>query len=158
MSAQAALPELTAECYQESHRRVFGLCRYLLGSRQAAEDAASEVFVKVQRAMTSYDASIPMIAWILVIARNHCLDSLRRRSFQRTVFRKTGNRKRCSVTSCGLKRDGYSRNNDAVLVSLVRSPATENPALAIDWRRVASVTGPPAEPLRIGGVITQAFV
>jgi hypothetical protein len=69
-------------------------------------------------------------------------------TFQRAVCRKTGNRERCSVSSCGLKRDVFSRNNDAVLVSLVRSPATENTALAIDWRRVASVTKPPAKPFR----------
>jgi hypothetical protein len=78
--------------------------------------------------------------------------------FKERSVEKTGDRKRCSVTGCGLKRDAISGNNDAVLVSLVRLPATEKTALAIDWRCVVSVTKPPAKPSRFKIPTTEAFV
>src|SRR3989442_2146578 len=38
------------ELYGLAVRRVYGLCRHLLGTPEAAEDATSEVFLKVHRA------------------------------------------------------------------------------------------------------------
>jgi RNA polymerase sigma-70 factor (ECF subfamily) len=71
--------EALAEIYRLYRRRVFGLCRYLLGSRESAEDAAGEVFLKLQRSITSYDGSIPFPRWLLRVAGNQCIDALRRR-------------------------------------------------------------------------------
>jgi Sigma-70 region 2 len=41
--------EALGEIYRRYVRRVFGLCRYMLDSRESAEDATSEVFLKLQR-------------------------------------------------------------------------------------------------------------
>ena len=79
------LPEF-ADIYQEHYRRVFNLCRYLLNSEEAAEDAAQEVFVKLTHRLESYDAARPMSNWILKIASNHCLDLLRRHGTARRLF------------------------------------------------------------------------
>ena len=46
------------EIYRLYVRRIFGLCRHMLGSRESAEDATSEVFLKLQRSIESYDGSI----------------------------------------------------------------------------------------------------
>jgi RNA polymerase sigma-70 factor (ECF subfamily) len=63
------------------------LCRLLLGpSTPAAEDATGEVFLKAQRAIGSYDRKMPLVAWLLAIARNHCVDVLRRRSREGRLF------------------------------------------------------------------------
>ncbi len=70
----------------ETRRRVFGLCRLLLGSAVEAEDATSEVFVKIQRASADYDRASPLPHWALAIARNHCLDLLRRRRVRARIF------------------------------------------------------------------------
>jgi RNA polymerase sigma-70 factor, ECF subfamily len=67
------------EIYRRYVRRVFGLCRYMLDSRESAEDATSEVFLKLQRSIESYDRSIPFLRWLLRIAGNQCIDALRRR-------------------------------------------------------------------------------
>ena len=40
--------EALGEIYRRYVRRVFGLCRYMLDSRERAEDATSEVFLKLQ--------------------------------------------------------------------------------------------------------------
>jgi RNA polymerase sigma-70 factor (ECF subfamily) len=70
----------------QTRRRVFGLCRLLLGSVPQAEDATGEVFVKAQRAIDSYDPTMPFVAWALTIARNHCMDLLRRRKVEQRLF------------------------------------------------------------------------
>src|SRR5579864_2391399 len=71
--------EAMGEIYRRYVRRVFGLCRYMLNSRESAEDATSEVFLKLQRSIASYDGSIPFPRWLLRVAGNQCIDVLRRR-------------------------------------------------------------------------------
>ncbi len=51
----------------------------MLDSRESAEDATSEVFLKLQRSIESYDGSIPFPRWLLRVAGNQCIDALRRR-------------------------------------------------------------------------------
>jgi RNA polymerase sigma-70 factor (ECF subfamily) len=78
--------EALGEIYRRHVRRVFGLCRYMLGSRENAEDATSEVFLKVQRSIGSYDGSIPFPRWLLRVAGNQCIDASRRRQRRRQVI------------------------------------------------------------------------
>jgi RNA polymerase sigma-70 factor (ECF subfamily) len=72
--------------YEQHFRRVRGLCRHLLGSAERAEDAAQEAFVRAYRSLAHYDESTSFSAWVMSIARNHCLDLLRRRSRERRLF------------------------------------------------------------------------
>ena len=78
--------EALEEIYRRYVRRVFGLCRYMLDSRESAEDATSEVFLKLQRSIESYDGSIPFPRWLLRVAGNQCIDALRRRQRGRQVI------------------------------------------------------------------------
>jgi RNA polymerase sigma-70 factor (ECF subfamily) len=75
-----------AEIYKTHYRRVFGLCRYLLNSFDAAEDATHEVFLRAQRKLATYDPSLPFPSWLSGIATNHCIDILRRRTTERRIF------------------------------------------------------------------------
>ncbi len=84
--AQGHDAEALGEIYRVYVRRVFGLCRYMLESRESAEDATSEVFLKLQRSIESYDGSIPFPKWLLRVASNQCIDVLRRRKRGRLVF------------------------------------------------------------------------
>ena len=77
--AQGHDADALGEIYRRYVRRVFGLCRYMLDSRESAEDATSEVFLKLQRSIGSYDGSIPFPRWLLRVAGNQCIDALRRR-------------------------------------------------------------------------------
>ena len=64
----------------ERHKTtVYGLCYRLLGSADEARDAAQETFVRAYLAMKDFDDAQPFGAWTLRIARNHCIDLLRRR-------------------------------------------------------------------------------
>jgi len=78
--------ESFSEIYKTYYRRVFSLCRYLLNSLDAAEDATHEVFIRAQRKLATYDPSLPFSSWLLGIATNHCIDVLRRRNTERRIF------------------------------------------------------------------------
>lgn len=86
VESKAPFDQNFADVYKTYHHRVFGLCRYLLNSLDAAEDAAHEVFLKAQRKLASYDPSLPFSSWLLGIASNHCIDLLRRRTTERRIF------------------------------------------------------------------------
>jgi RNA polymerase sigma-70 factor (ECF subfamily) len=78
--------EAFADLYRAFFPRVFGLCRRLLGSAQDAEDATSEVFLRAQRNLRSYDMRLPFAPWLFGIASHYCLDQLRRRRAERRLF------------------------------------------------------------------------
>ena len=64
----------------ELHKRVvYGLCMRLLQDAEDARDAAQETFVRAWTAIGTYDAAQPFAPWLLRIARNHCIDVVRRR-------------------------------------------------------------------------------
>src|SRR5271166_6398407 len=84
--AQSHDDDALGEIYRRYVRRVFGLCRYMLNSREGAEDATSEVFLKLQRSIESYDGSIPFPRWLLRVAGNQCIDVLRRRKRAQQVI------------------------------------------------------------------------
>ncbi len=84
--AQGHDAEALGEIYRRYGKRVFGLCRYMLGTRESAEDASSEVFLKLQRGIESYDGTIPFPRWLLRVTGNQCIDVLRRRQRGRQVI------------------------------------------------------------------------
>jgi RNA polymerase sigma-70 factor, ECF subfamily len=64
----------------EKHKQsVHGLCFRLLGAGEEARDAAQEAFVRAYTGIRDFDPRQPFAAWVLRIARNHCIDLLRRR-------------------------------------------------------------------------------
>ena len=84
--AQGHDAQALGEIHRRYVRRVFGLCRYMLDSRESAEDATSEVFLKLQRSIESYNGSIPFPRWLLRVAGNQCIDVLRRRRRRQQVI------------------------------------------------------------------------
>ncbi len=84
--AQGHDADALGEIYRRYVQRVFGLCRYMLSSQAGAEDATSEVFLKLQRSIESYDGSIPFSRWLLRVTGNQCIDALRRRQRGLKVF------------------------------------------------------------------------
>jgi len=68
----------------ETHKRaVYGLCLRLLADGEEARDAAQETFVRAYTALHTFDPAHPFAPWVLRIARNHCLDQLRRHTPER---------------------------------------------------------------------------
>lgn len=65
-------------------RPVYGLCLRLLGNPAEASEAAQEAFLKAYQNLHRYDEGRAFDVWVLAIARNLCLDLLRRRGRVRT--------------------------------------------------------------------------
>src|SRR3954451_22959618 len=71
---QAAYEALVAR-YQS---RLLAFCRHMLSSREDAEDVLQEVFAAAYNAMLADDRPINLRPWLYRIARNRCLNHLRR--------------------------------------------------------------------------------
>ncbi|HET7842220.1 MAG TPA: sigma-70 family RNA polymerase sigma factor, partial [Terriglobia bacterium] len=83
--SSAGLPPL-GELYTRYQSRVQRLCLYLLGSLEEAEDASSEIFARLPKALESYDPAQPFERWLSRVASNYCVDVLRRRRSEQRIF------------------------------------------------------------------------
>ncbi len=61
-------------------RPVYGLCLRLLRVEAEASEIAQEAFLRAYQHLHRYDDGKPFDLWVMAIARNLCLDLLRRRS------------------------------------------------------------------------------
>jgi RNA polymerase sigma-70 factor, ECF subfamily len=83
----AALVRLCLEGSQQGARElverfqpmVFAVCVRMLAQREDAEDVAQDVFLRVFRALRTWDPARPLQPWILAIAANRCRTALRQR-------------------------------------------------------------------------------
>jgi RNA polymerase sigma-70 factor (ECF subfamily) len=79
-------PPSIAELYRRHAPRVLALAAWLLPTAGDAEDAVAEIFLRLPAALSSYDSSQPIDAWLQRVASNWCIDWLRRRSRERRLF------------------------------------------------------------------------
>ena len=68
-----------SDLYEANSAAVFNLCRRLLNSREEAADATHEVFLRAVASLSEPPTSPQARAWLMMVARNHCIDLLRRR-------------------------------------------------------------------------------
>ncbi len=61
-------------------RPVYGLCLRLVRNEAEASELAQEAFLRAYQHLDRFDESRPFDLWVMAIARNLCLDLLRRRS------------------------------------------------------------------------------
>ncbi len=60
--------------------RILNFCWRMLGNRAQAEDAASEIFMSLFTSAYKMQSDAKFSTWLYTIARNHCVNVLRRRS------------------------------------------------------------------------------
>lgn len=70
-------------CFEELVRRymkpIFNFAYRMLGNYAEADDVAQDVFVQVFRSLPTIRADLPFKPWLYVVARNRCLDVLKRK-------------------------------------------------------------------------------
>src|SRR5919107_1801070 len=66
--------------FQRYQARLLAFCRHMLGSTEDAEDVLQEVFTAAFNAMLADERAINARPWLYRIARNRCLNPLRRPS------------------------------------------------------------------------------
>src|SRR3981081_408492 len=77
--AKAGNAEAWGELYRNYAPAIFRFCRRVMPTREDAEDATMDIFVKVRQKISQYDSSRSFNAWLYTVAANHCWDLLRRR-------------------------------------------------------------------------------
>jgi RNA polymerase sigma-70 factor (ECF subfamily) len=80
--ARAGDAEAWGQLYHDYAPAIFRFCRRALPTREDAEDATMEVFMKLRGVLNQYDDSRSFSAWLYKIAANHCWDTLRRRKIR----------------------------------------------------------------------------
>ena len=80
--ARAGDAQAWGQLYHDYAPAIFRFCRRALPTREDAEDATMEVFMKLQGKINQYDSSRPFSGWLYKVAANHCWDTLRRRKLR----------------------------------------------------------------------------
>src|SRR6202453_4458963 len=73
------------DLYGQYAPAIFRFCRRALPTREDAEDATTEIFMKVRDKLGTFDSSRPFTAWLYKVAGNHCWDTLRRRRIRQNL-------------------------------------------------------------------------
>ena len=80
--ARAGDANAWGELYREYAPAIFRFCRRALPTREDAEDATMEIFMKLKDKLGQYDTTRSFSAWLYKVAANHCWDILRRRKIR----------------------------------------------------------------------------
>jgi RNA polymerase sigma-70 factor (ECF subfamily) len=83
--ARSGSLEAWGELYREFAGPIFRFCRRALPAREDAEDATTEIFMKIRDKLGQYDPSRPFQAWLYKVSANHCWDTLRRRKIRQDL-------------------------------------------------------------------------
>jgi RNA polymerase sigma-70 factor, ECF subfamily len=65
-------------------QKVFRMAVAMLKDAGRAEEVTQDIFLKVWRALPSYDGRAQVSTWLYAIARNACLTAIRAESYRRT--------------------------------------------------------------------------
>jgi len=77
--AQKGDQEAFTQIVETYQNPVYNLCYRMLGTPQAAEDAAQETFWRAFKNLDRYDQKRPFPTWLLSIAAHYCIDQQRRK-------------------------------------------------------------------------------
>lgn len=80
LAARRGDPQAFAALVRALQRPIFGLCLRLLSNEAEASEVAQEAFLRAYQHLHKYDLQRPFDLWVMAIARNLCLDLLRRRT------------------------------------------------------------------------------
>lgn len=149
--ARAGLGEqaAAAELYDRYSKRVFRMAYLALRDREGAEDIVQECFLRLWRNAPAWRVGTPVFPWLILTAKNLCIDQLRR-------LRRLGlSDDATSVPDrTDLERDVY----EAQIVQKVRGaiaalPSRQRDALLLTWAGDFSN----AEAGRLMGISEQAI-
>src|ERR1700683_5170933 len=83
--ARSGSLESGGKLYREFAPPIFRFCRRTMPAREDAEDATTEIFMKLREKIGQYDSSRPFQAWLYKVSANHCWDMLRRRRIRQDL-------------------------------------------------------------------------
>ena len=111
--------------YDRHHRALLGFCRHMLGTREEAEDALQQTFLRAHGALAARGAPAELRPWLFTIARNCCLTML---SARRPVA--DGERELASTEGLG-EQVQVRADLRAVVADVERLPDEQRAALVL---------------------------
>ncbi len=70
---------------QKYHRQIVNISYLMMGNREAAEDVAQEVFIKVYNKLSLYSPDTSFFSWLYRMTKNTCIDEIRKRKMQKLI-------------------------------------------------------------------------
>ncbi len=64
--------------------KVFAIAYHFTMKREDAEELSQEIFLKIFENLHRYDGGFPLVAWILSLSRNLCIDRYRRKKREKS--------------------------------------------------------------------------
>jgi RNA polymerase sigma-70 factor (ECF subfamily) len=83
MQVRAGDVEQLSILFERHHARLFGFCLGILGNRESARDLVQEVFFRLLKYRESFRPEAPFAPWLYRLARNACIDHLRKSNRER---------------------------------------------------------------------------
>jgi RNA polymerase sigma-70 factor, ECF subfamily len=77
--ARAGDTQAWGDLYRDYAPAIFRFCRRAMPTKEDAEDATMEIFMKLREKLAQFDPTRSFTAWLYKVAANHCWDMLRRR-------------------------------------------------------------------------------
>ena len=65
-------------------QKVYSVAYHFTLKREDAEELSQEIFLKLFENLDRYDGGFPLIAWVLSVSRNLCIDRYRRRKREKS--------------------------------------------------------------------------
>lgn len=65
-------------------QKVYSVAYHFTLKREDAEELSQEIFLKIFENLSRYDGGFPLIAWIVSLSRNLCIDRYRRRKREKS--------------------------------------------------------------------------
>lgn len=77
---QAGDIQAYTEIIRHFQKKIYLYCYYLLGSKEEAEDASQDIFIKGLEKIHQFSYTVSFSAWLYKIAHHHCLDVLKKKN------------------------------------------------------------------------------
>ena len=116
--------------FQKYKRPVVTFAHRFTGRRDVAEELAQDIFVKCYTAAPRYEASARFSTWLFRIARNHCLNEVRRQDYRYRTEPLDG----APVVASGSSPEQQAQASDlqrALLEVMAALPETQRAALLL---------------------------
>lgn len=76
--SRAEQDEAWTELVSRHGKRVYNIAFHFTYRPEEAEELTQEIFLKMWQNLERYDGRQPLVAWMIGVARNHCIDHYRR--------------------------------------------------------------------------------
>jgi RNA polymerase sigma-70 factor (ECF subfamily) len=118
---QAGEESLVKMIYERYKQPIFNFCLRILGNRADAEDATSEVFLSLFSKKYIFDPKAKFSTWIYTIARNSCIDKLRKKKFSVSFwFKETHEGKETFFDTADSRPNSRERLDDSERSDLIK--------------------------------------